>query len=197
MNIVWIILIVGAYLLGSVPSAYILVKMRKGIDIRKVGSGNVGSTNTIRAAGRSTGIAVFFMDSLKGYFPALIGLLYAGETLAVLAGLAAFIGHLYPIWLSFKGGKGVATTIGIAFALMPLQASLTFAFWFLVLLLTGYVSVASCAGGVFLAVSTLFSNHAPIVYVVFSLITIVIILRHRRNFCNIKNGTEGRIFRRK
>ncbi len=192
----WFILLLGAYLLGSVPSAYILVKLRKGIDIRKVGSGNVGSTNTVRVAGKGTGILVFLMDSLKGAIPALIGLKLGGETMAMAAGLAAFVGHLYPIWLSFKGGKGVATAIGIAFAFMPLSAAITFAAWFFTLLLTGYVSVASCTGGVVLAILCLLGQHPLAVKLMLVAMIAAVLLKHRPNFRNIKNGTEGKSFRK-
>jgi len=191
----WIIFLVGGYLLGSLPSAYILVKAKKGLDIRKYGSGNVGSTNTMRVAGAGTGLIVFLMDALKGAIPVALALWVIREPdLAVCTGLTAFLGHLYPIWLSFSGGKGVAIAIGIACVLVPKIALLTFAIWLVVVLATGYVSVASCSGGVALALSCLFFGQPWLYTLVFSVLCGMVIVKHRRNFQNIANGTEGKAF---
>ncbi|MCR4963682.1 MAG: glycerol-3-phosphate 1-O-acyltransferase PlsY [Firmicutes bacterium] len=192
----WLALLTGAYLLGSIPSAYLLVKLSRGIDIRQFGSGNVGSTNTVRAAGKKTGILVFLIDSLKGAIPTLIGLKLGGENMAAAAGAIAVIGHMFPVWLKFKGGKGVATTIGMSFVLTPLGALITFAIWFLTLLLTGYVSLGSCVGGVALWICYLCGHHSFVVNIIILAVVLLVIWKHRSNFRNIKNGTESKSFRK-
>ena len=108
MWLTWLILIIAAYLIGSIPCAFLLVKLASGRDIRKFGSGNPGSANSVRAAGPVIGGLVFLCDGHKSALPTLVGLLLVGPSLAACAGLAAFIGHLYPVWLRFEGGKGVA-----------------------------------------------------------------------------------------
>ncbi len=194
----WIILIIGGYLLGSLPSAYILVKAKKGLDIRKYGSGNVGSTNAVRVAGTGAGILVFFMDALKGAIPvALAYWMLDLPELAVCTGLAAFLGHLYPIWLSFSGGKGVAIAIGIAAVLAPEAALATFIAWVIVALATGYISLASCSGGPVLVLASLFSQQPWFYTLLFAVIAAMVVVRHRKNFQNIAGGTEHKAFRRK
>lgn len=121
----WVILIIGGYLLGSIPSAYIVVKLKKGTDIRQIGSGNIGATNTIRAAGRGTGVLVFLMDMAKGAIPTLVGMAISRD-LAIVAGFAAFIGHLFPIWLNFKGGKGVSSRLWGSVSDVPLYAAVLY-----------------------------------------------------------------------
>lgn len=195
----WLLVFIIAYLLGSIPAAYILVRKSKGVDIRNFGSGNVGSTNAVRVAGKRTGLLVFVVDAGKGALAAALGLWLGGaeaETMAILAGFCAFIGHLFPVWLKFKGGKGIATAIGVAAVLTPSLALITFAAWVIVLLVAGYVSLASCAGGVVLTLSSLISAQYWLYTLIFALITVIAIYRHRGNFAKIKAGTEDRSFRR-
>ena len=193
--LIWIVLIVGGYLLGSIPSAYILVKLKKGIDIRRFGSGNVGSTNTVRAAGRGTGAVVFIMDVAKGAIPTLLGTAVCEEA-ALLAGLAAFIGHLWPIWLGFTGGKGVATGFGVALVIVPIQALIVICVWLVLAVLTGYVSLASCSASVLLWLLVLCTRQSWVCILVIFIIVGLICWRHKSNFINIKNGTEGKSFRK-
>ena len=181
----WVILIVVGYLIGSIPSAYIVVKLKKGTDIRKIGSGNIGATNTIRAAGRGTGVLVFLMDMAKGAIPTLV------------AGLSAFIGHLFPIWLNFKGGKGVSTAFGVALAMYPLYALMCISLWFIVMVATGYVSLGSCCGTSLMPFISIFTHQPLICTIVFFIIAFLVCWRHRENFRKIKAGTEGRSFRKK
>ena len=147
----WLVLIIGGYLLGSIPSGYILVKLKKGIDIRRYGSGNPGSTNTARVAGRGLGIVVFALDAAKGAIPALLGLAVCPEA-AALAGFAAFLGHLWPIWLGFSGGKGVATAFGAALVIAPVPSLIVIAAWLIISVATSYVSVGSCSAAVLLVI---------------------------------------------
>ena len=193
----YILIFVLSYLLGSMPSAYIIVKWAKGLDIRKFGSGNVGSTNTGRAAGVGYAVMVFFIDTAKGFLPALIGFLIAGPLVGMAAGIFAFIGHLFPVFLSFKGGKGVATGIGIAFALVPWLAAITLASWGALTVVFGYVSLASCTATLLLCLMVIIAGK-PWPYIVgFLLLFVIVCWKHRSNFRHIKQGTESRIFRRK
>jgi acyl phosphate:glycerol-3-phosphate acyltransferase len=193
--LIWVIVIILSYLLGAVPSAYIMVKLKNNIDIRHFGSGNVGTTNTARAAGTGIGIIVFLVDTAKGVIPALVGLHFS-PWLAALAGLAAFIGHLWPIWLSFQGGKGVATGFGVGLALAPPLALISFITWLGISVATGYVSLGSCIATLLLALLMLFTGQ-PLPYVlVLFVIVILVSWRHRNNFRNIRNGTERKSFRR-
>ena len=191
----WVIMIIGGYLLGSIPTAYILVKLKNGRDIRRFGSGNVGTTNTVRAAGRTMGAFVFIFDVAKGAIPTLIGLSIS-QDLAICAGMAAFIGHIWPIWLSFTGGKGVATGFGMALAIEPVVGVICFAVWLLISLATGYVSLGSCCATLLLALLTLFTGQPFSSIIIIFLMCGLIIWRHRSNFRNIKAGTEGKSFRK-
>ena len=192
----WVILIIGGYLLGSIPTAYIIVKLKKGTDIRQIGSGNIGATNTIRAAGRGTGVLVFILDMAKGAIPTLIGLAISRD-LAIVAGLAAFLGHLFPIWLNFKGGKGVSTAFGVALAMYPLYALFCITLWLIVMLATGYVSLGSCCGTALMPILAICTAQPASCIIIFIIITLLVCWRHRENFRNIKAGTEGRSFRKK
>lgn len=192
----WIILIIGGYLLGSVPSAYILVKLKRGIDIRRYGSGNVGSTNTVRVAGRATGIMVFCMDVAKGAIPTILGMAVCREA-ALAAGMAAFLGHLFPIWLGFKGGKGVATGFSVGLVICPVASLIAIAFWLVVSVITGYVSIGSCSAAVLLFILISFMTKSWTCALTFAIFAGIICLKHKNNFRNIKNGTEGKSFRRK
>ncbi len=192
----WVILIIGGYLLGSIPTAYIIVKLKKGTDIRQIGSGNIGATNTIRAAGRGTGVLVFILDMAKGAIPTLIGLAISRD-LAIVAGLAAFLGHLFPIWLNFKGGKGVSTAFGVALAMYPLYALFCITLWLIVMLATGYVSLGSCCGTALMPIIAICTAQPASCIIIFIIITLLVCWRHRENFRNIKAGTEGRSFRKK
>jgi len=194
--LIWVALIVGGYLVGSIPSAYILVKLKNGVDIRRFGSGNVGTTNTVRAAGHAMGALVFIFDVAKGAIPTLIGLSISPE-LALVAGISAFAGHIWPIWLSFKGGKGVATGFGVALALQPLIALIVISTWLLISLITNYVSLGSSTAAALLPILAVGTRQNLMIIIVFAVMAVVIIWRHRKNFLNIRAGTEGKLFNRK
>ena len=178
----WLLIIIFGYLLGSVPTGYLLVKLKSGKDVRSVGSGNVGSTNTIRAAGKLTGAIVFILDVAKGVIPALIGLLVVGYELAACAGLAALFGHLWPIFLKFSGGKGVATGFGIALVLEPIFALISFAAWLIISVLSGYVSLGSCIATLLVAIFSIFTPLPYLAVIVLFIVAILIIWRHRVQF---------------
>jgi len=139
-----ILIVIGGYLVGSIPFGVVLVGLLRGEDIRKVGSGNIGATNVWRIYGRKLGLPVAFLDVAKGCGPALAGLLVANAWVGVLAGIAAMVGHARPVYLRFaKGGKMVATAGGVAFALAPLAALACLLLWIAVFALLRYSSVAS------------------------------------------------------
>src|SRR5438876_10604416 len=137
--------LVAAYLLGSIPFSY-LVARRRGIDVRTVGSGNVGATNVLRSAGRAAGLTAFALDFLKGSLATWLALRMAGPTAAAAAAVIAVIGHMYPVWLSFKGGKGVATGAGAFLPILPAAAVAGLVTFGAVAYLTRYASVGSIAG---------------------------------------------------
>jgi len=193
-----IILLTAAmsYLLGSFPSAYIIARLFKGIDIRKHGSGNPGATNVFRVVGKTAGTLVFLMDMLKGFFAVYLAarLLNADVYLLLEAAIFAVAGHNWPVWLSFKGGKGVATSAGVVLALVPVSAIAGIAVFFITLLLTKYVSVSSIISSITAAVVTvLTASNPPVLKTVIPLLCLVIIIRHKNNIGRLIKGEEPRI----
>lgn len=198
-----------SYLLGSVPFGY-LVARSAGVDIRREGSGNIGATNVLRVVGKQYGIAVFLLDFLKGTTAVLLSILIANRTqpsfppsdlVVIIAGVACVLGHTYPVWLGFRGGKGVATAAGVVFGLMPIIALVGMLVWVLTFLLTKYVSVASITAAVALPVAAWLAVHfgkaSGMALVYFSIcLTVVIVWRHRSNISRLTKGTEPR-FQRK
>lgn len=200
----------GGYLSGSLPFGYWAGKL-KGIDIRQHGSGNIGATNVIRVLGKGVGIPVFILDALKGWLPAW----FAGYTLAqqgagleivsagaVIAGLAAVLGHMFTFWLGFKGGKGVATTAGVLLGIAPLAMLGGLAVWLLFFFTTRYVSLASMMAGVgvvaTMAVVMVRQGQWDFVMLGFGvLIMVLVIVRHRSNISRILAGTESKAGRKK
>src|ERR1700756_2282978 len=154
------VLLVGSYLLGSVPFGYLAGRLL-GIDIRQAGSGNVGATNVVRVLGKRYGYPVFAFDFLKGFVAVQIAMLIAPgrppewnspEIFGILAAISSVLGHLYPPWLKFKGGKGVATSAGALLALTPVATLIGVAIWIVLFWLTGYVSLASMAAAIILPI---------------------------------------------
>jgi len=198
-----------SYLLGSVPNGYIVGKVA-GVDIRKFGSGNIGATNVLRVLGKKYGYAVFFLDALKGFAVVRISLALVSTTptarayadfFALLSGVVCVIGHVFPIWLRFKGGKGVATSAGVIVGLIPLAAVIVFPIWFIVFEICRYVSVASMCAAISLPITVALFLHFKVIDSVillyFSLaIAVVVIWRHRSNFSRLLNGTEQRFSRK-
>jgi len=198
-----IIIVVAAYFLGSIPTGYLAARA-KGIDIRTVGSGNIGATNAMRVLGKPGGIAVLLLDALKGYVavawacPFLMrtfnGPADELETLRILAGIAAVLGHNFTCWLKFKGGKGIATSGGAYLALAPLAVGIALVAFFLAVLLTRYVSIGSMAAAVALpaAVWCLPKNHL-LLDIVTTALGAMAIYKHRSNIKRLMAGTESRI----
>jgi glycerol-3-phosphate acyltransferase PlsY len=197
------------YLIGSVPAGYIAGRMA-GVDIRNLGSGNVGATNVLRVLGKRYGYPVFVFDFLKGavaveasilIFSAGYGDQMNRELCSILSGISCVIGHSYPVWLRFKGGKGVATSAGVIFVLIPLAAVIVGVVWIVTFEASRYVSVASVAAALTLPLTVgamlyLKKLNGPIFLYLSICLALVVIWRHRSNLSRLKNGTEQR-FRRK
>lgn len=196
------------YLCGSVPTGYLAGRAR-GIDVRKQGSGNIGATNVLRVLGKRWGFAVFFLDALKGFIAVRAALLLVSRTpgaagylefYAILAAACGVLGHSFPVWLKFKGGKGVATSAGAIFGIMPVAAVAIFLVWLLVFQTTRYVSVASIVAALSLpvAVAVLVARGAHgLVLLYFSLVmTAIVVWRHRTNLVRLRAGTEQRFVRK-
>ncbi|MGI9086406.1 MAG: glycerol-3-phosphate 1-O-acyltransferase PlsY [Chthoniobacterales bacterium] len=197
------------YLLGSLPFGYFAGQLN-GLDIREHGSRNVGATNVLRVVGKPWGIGVFIADALKGFVAVRVALYLASrnpagaaylEFFAILAAAACVVGHSYPVWLSFKGGKGVATSVGSLLGIMPIAAATIFLVWLAVFLLTRYVSLASilAACALPLVVAALIHWHLTrgMVLLYFSIaMTVLVVWRHRSNLVRLANGTEHRFDRK-
>ena len=194
--------ILAAYLLGSVPFGLLIARTR-GVDIRAVGSRNIGATNVFRCVGRPWGLLTFALDFLKGYagaaaVPLLVARLLPGAAtpsgLALAGGAAAVAGHTWPLFAGFKGGKGVATGAGLLTAIAPAAVGLAFAAWLIVMALFRYVSLASVVAAALLAVLVWFPRfvaHTPTAAVL-TLLAAVVIVRHRTNLVRLARGTESR-----
>ena len=183
-----------AYLVGSIPSGLILGKLFWHTDLRKYGSHNIGATNAWRTLGKVPGIIVFLADSLKGQAGVLLGLSLVGTPLAaVIGGLLAIIGHSFSIFLRFRGGKGVATSLGVLTMLMGNVTLIVFVLWFTIVYMTRYVSLGSVVAGVLTPIlAALFAY--PMEYIVFTVIAaLLVIVRHRENIKRLMNGTENKI----
>ncbi|MDE7069071.1 MAG: glycerol-3-phosphate 1-O-acyltransferase PlsY [Alistipes sp.] len=199
-------MILIAYLLGSIPSAVWIGKKYYGIDIREHGSKNAGTTNMLRVLGRRAALPVFALDFLKGFVAVtLVELLkyddYVSDmwliNLKIIAVFAAVLGHIFPIFAGFRGGKGVATLVGAITGIYPPVVLLCLGVWLIILMMTHYVSLASIVAGccfpVFTLASPKVSHSTP--FVVFSFVTALLLLyTHRKNIVRLKNGTESKIY---
>jgi glycerol-3-phosphate acyltransferase PlsY len=197
------------YLLGSFPAGYFAGRLA-GVDVRTVGSGNIGATNVLRVLGKKWGYPVFAIDMLKGFAAVRFAFLLVNhwpeakpyaEYIAILGAIMSVIGHSFPIWLRFKGGKGVATTAGALTGLMPLAVPLVFLVWIIVFEITRYVSLASIIAAIALPIIAgllarwKFVDTWALIY--FSLMVMALVLwRHRSNFSRLLKGTEQRFTRK-
>jgi acyl phosphate:glycerol-3-phosphate acyltransferase len=196
----YIVTALVAYLLGSIPTGFLVAKAR-GIDIRTVGSGNIGATNAFRILGKGAGSFVLFADALKGWLAVqlLTGIvvnIFPGaplEYLRITAGIAAILGHNYTCWLHFKGGKGIATSAGVLLALVPWALAIILSTWIVLCLATRYVSVASVAASFSLPFATWFTTGHDIgLTAVTGAMGALAIYKHRRNIQRLRDGTENR-----
>ena len=191
-----IVVVALGYLLGSVPFAF-LVARRGGVDLRETGSGNVGAANVLRTRGLARGLAAAGLDAAKGALAVVLAQRLAdGAAAPVAAGLAAVIGHIYPVWLRFRGGKGVATTGGMFAVLAPVAVVIAAVAFVLTAAATRYVSAGSVAAAATLAAATIASDAPAAVAVGSAVAAVMIIHRHRRNLGRLAAGTERRIGQR-
>lgn len=198
-----------SYLIGSIPAGYLVGRL-VGVDIRCRGSGNIGATNVLRVLGKPYGYAVFLFDFFKGAAAVQLSMLLVhrahpgsgtGELVGIMGGILCVIGHTYPVWLGFRGGKGVATSAGVFFGLMPIAALLVMIVWFVIFQITKYVSVASIGAAIALPLTALVMVYLKqthgMALVYFSVcLMVVIIWRHRSNLARLRKGTE-QSFKRK
>ena len=187
------LVLLGGYLLGSMPFGYWLVRLVKGDDIRRVGSGSIGASNVWRAYGRWYGIPVVLLDIAKGFVPALVGTILVGELTGALAGGLAMLGHWRPLFLRFqKGGKAVATAAGTLFGIATLLGLLAMGLWLTTFLVTRYASVASMvvAGALPFAALVLGEPWPVVVFAVAA--AVAVLLLHRPNLARLRAGTESR-----
>jgi acyl phosphate:glycerol-3-phosphate acyltransferase len=197
----WLLSIPIAYLLGSIPFGYLLVKIFRHEDIRTSGSGNIGATNVARSGAKGLGVLTLILDAFKGFLAVFIAQHIAPGNLdiAVAAAVAAILGHVFPIWLGFRGGKGVATALGVFLALTPISALIVLAIFAAVFALTRYVSLASIiAAAAFPLIALHFiSARSPIVIGGLIFIPLLIIVKHHQNIRRLLSGTENRFGSRK
>jgi glycerol-3-phosphate acyltransferase PlsY len=188
-----VLVVLGGYLLGSMPFGYWVVLLVKGEDIRTVGSGNIGATNVWRTYGRRLGIPIVLLDVAKGFVPALLGALLVGELTAVLAGGAAMLGHWRPLFLRFqKGGKTVATAGGTFLGAAPVLGLIGLGVWIIIFLLSRYASLASMVAALSLPVLAVVIGE-PWPIIVFGAIAAgAVVLLHKANIGRLRAGTESR-----
>jgi acyl phosphate:glycerol-3-phosphate acyltransferase len=187
------LVVLGGYLLGSMPFGYWLVLLAKGEDIRRVGSGNIGATNVWRTYGRAYGLPIVVLDVAKGFIPALAGTLLVGELTGVLAGGAAMLGHWRPLFLGFqRGGKSVATAGGTFFGAAPVLGGIGLVIWIVVFLVSRYASLASMTTAVALPFVGLAVGEPWPVIAFASIAAVAVLVLHRGNIARLRAGTESR-----
>ena len=202
------LIVAAAYLLGSIPTGYLLVRLFRHQDIRSVGSGNIGATNVLRSGGKGLAAATFLLDMLKGCSAVWLGAFLGGLLLPqcspynveALAALVAVLGNVLPVWLRFRGGKGVSTGFGVFLAATPLAALAAISVFFLVLAISRYVSLASILGAAsfpFFATFLVHGNRPAFFIAVEIAVALIIIVKHHQNIRRLLTGTESRFGARK
>jgi glycerol-3-phosphate acyltransferase PlsY len=197
----WYLIVAAAsYLLGSIPFGFLLVWLVRKEDIRATGSGNIGATNVLRSGAKKLGVLTFVLDGAKGYAAVMVAEWLARFKdptavghLTILAALCVILGHMFPVWLRFKGGKGVATAFGVFVALCPLAALSALGVWLVVLALTRYVSLASILAAVVLPFLTLWWSPGRYGYVSGAAVFVccwIVIIKHHANIVRLMKGTE-------
>ena len=186
---------VFAYLLGSIPFELVLTKLAGLGDIRAIGSGNIGATNVLRTGKKSLAIATLLLDGLKGTLAVFLLREMHGEAWELLSVAGAFLGHVFPVWLRFQGGKGVATLLGMALAIQPVVALLCLVVFLITLLSTRFVSLSSMLAGVAFMVLILFIfNEKETMYRLFAvMVAMMVIITHQKNITRLLKGTENKV----
>ena len=187
------------YLIGSIPFAFIITKISGHGDIRNIGSGNIGTTNVLRTGNKFLAMIVLIFDILKGYLPTFYILNYlfysnnSNELVTYLLGSIAILGHLFPFWLKFKGGKGVATYIGFIFAINYFIGLIFVFLWLFLAFLTKYSSLSSICSLLLIPFVILFLSYQPSIFLYFLMISIILILKHYSNIKRLLNNNESKI----
>ena len=192
-----LLLLAAAYLLGAIPNGLLIARL-KGIDLQKTGSGNIGATNVFRCVGKGWGVLAFVLDALKGFVPAFFFprlLDMAPSWLGLACGVAAVAGHNWPVWLKFKGGKGVSTSAGMLLGVAPAAVGIGFAVFAVVVVLTRWVSLSSILAAIAVPVAYLWMNGAGNIPLSVALVvmSVLVIYMHRANIRRLLAGTEPRI----
>lgn len=200
---IYVALAVVAYLLGSIPFGLILVRIARGEDVRLTGSGNIGATNVARSGGAKLGVATLLLDALKGYIAVVIALMVSHRNSGVdlglaasLAALCAILGHVFPVWLKFRGGKGVATAVGAFVGLAPRAVLVVLAIFLVIVLISRYVSLGSVVASALFPLLAFFlygSESSPAAFAVMLGASLLIILKHKANIRRLLDGTENRL----
>ncbi len=204
----WLPTIVIAYLLGSIPFGYLLVRVFRKQDIRSIGSGNIGATNVARSGAKGLGIATLLLDCLKGVVAVLVAFAIAHRfgldrsaafDLASAAAIAAILGHVFPVWLAFRGGKGVATALGVFLVLSPRTVGGALLVFIAAFFLTRYVSLGSIlsALSIPLFAAIFLTSRTPLVLLAFLFIPLLVVVKHHANIRRLLSGTESRFGARK
>jgi glycerol-3-phosphate acyltransferase PlsY len=189
-----LLLVLVAYLLGSIPFGVLVARAQGGVDIRRVGSGNIGTSNVLRAVGKGAAAITLLGDAGKGALPVALGRWLGVETPVLAAiGLAAVGGHLFPIFARFRGGKGVATTLGVVLVSMPAVGGLLLLIWLAVASLWRYSSLASLAASVALPILTWVVDGRQAMLALSGALLVLVVFRHRENIARLLGGTEAKI----
>ena len=188
--IFYFLFVLTAYLIGSIPFGYLFSKYISKIDIREIGSGNIGTTNVLRTGNKLTAILTLFFDVLKGFTPVWISMQFSSE-LYIYVAIFTLLGHMYPIWLKFRGGKGVATFLGLIFAISSYSGFLFIFSWIITALIFKKSSVSSLSATLLSSVYIIFYNSN--LYILLILISGLIIIKHKENIIRIYKNTEPNI----
>ena len=193
--LVWTIWLAGAYLVGSVPFGYLIGRAR-GVDVRTVGSKNIGATNVYRTVGKGWGLLAFLCDFLKGCLPTLAALRWGGgnANLPVCVGLACVVGHTLTVFMRFKGGKGVATAFGMMIALAPYPTLAAFGVFAVTVWLSHYISLGSILAAATLGTLVWFVDCLPLLRGIATAIAVFVIVKHRSNIVRLAKGCENKIY---
>src|SRR5579871_5201506 len=183
------------YLLGSIPFGLVLTRLAGTEDLRSIGSGNIGATNVLRTGRKGLAAATLVLDALKGTLAVIITGYFAGAEAAMLAGLGAFLGHLFPVWLKFKGGKGVAVYIGILIGLFWPAAVVFCALWLITAVISRYSSLSALIASVITPLFLLLLGHSALA-LLSAVLTLLLLYMHRANIQRLRTGTEGKIGQR-
>lgn len=188
-----ILIIISAYIIGSIPFSLLVGKFMAGIDIRQSGSGNIGATNVLRTLGTGGAILALLGDLLKGLVATWLGMLVGGPGLAAICAILVIIGHCYSVFLAFKGGKGVATSAGIMLYLMPKVVVILLVTFVIVVALSKYVSLGSITVATLFPVMAVLLSYSNVYIIMSFVMAIIVVFQHRENIERLRNGRENRI----